>query len=616
MFTTVTAVRQSSVPKLWQSLARAVANATPMSQPFWSIMLTKLVPPSTSSMTPHTASVESIAPISYTSTDVQYVYVTIEPPASLSYTSTDVQYVYVTVDPPAPSSSAQNISTSGVDVTSTKTVTAVHLSTTTTSVVTTLIITPSPTTTSTTASTSLSSSSTASSTTSSILSTSSSTTSTTQSTVSPTTTTTSTTLSSTSTEIESTSTVFSTVTVFVTVTPVYSTVFTTTTCSPGTYTIGQLTTTVSVEETIVVPCSTETIITMPWLTSFNAADVTSYVTATPTQDSPVMVITATVDQTAYTTVSCTPGTYTIDGVVTTVTEPTAIVMTATPSPVAKLRRREEVAWQFPVKSRGPWAITYAPYTVEGVCKTAEQVASDVRKIALKGFRAIRLYSTDCDSLTTIGGAAAAEGIKLILGISINKESGLTGSLEQVDAILDWPRNSWDVVDMVVVGNEAVFNGFVTAAELAAFLEQTRKTLRESGYVGPITTAETPTVIDKHHDVLCPAIDAVGVNVQPFFDASVKPQNAGNFVRKQIAIAEAACNFEVPVVILEAGWPSAASEVNGLAVAGRVEQELAIRSIRDATDARGNVVYFTFVDDEWKLPGAFGVEQRFGCVDLF
>ncbi|KAK9238162.1 glycoside hydrolase superfamily [Lipomyces kononenkoae] len=354
---------------------------------------------------------------------------------------------------------------------------------------------------------------------------------------------------------------------------------------------------------------------MPWLASSNPAIATSYVTATPTEDVPQMIATAIVDQTAYTTVSCTAGTYTIGGVVTTVTEPTAIVVTTTPSP-AKLRRRDEVAMQLPVNSPGPWAITYAPYTDEGLCKTADEVASDVHKIASKGFRAIRLYSTDCASLSAVGDAAAAEGIKLILGVSINKDSGLTGAYEQVNAILDWPRKSWDVVDMVVVGNEAVFNGFVTAADLAAFLDQTRKSLRESGYGGPITTAETPTVIEQHYGILCPAIDVVGVNVQPFFDASVKPQDAGRFVRKQIANAEAACNFELPAVILEAGWPSAATEANGLAVAGRQEQELAIRSIREATDAKGNVVYFTFVDDEWKLPGAFGVEQRFGCVDLF
>ncbi|KAK9485556.1 glycoside hydrolase superfamily [Lipomyces starkeyi] len=509
-------------------------------------------------MTTPTASVESISSISYTSTDIQYVYVTVYPSS------------------PSPANISTTASSFEEAVTKTKTVTSVHTSTTTTSVKTTLTITPSPSTTST---------------------------------LSPTPTTS-------STEIDSTSTFFSTVTVFVTVTPVYSTVYTTTTCAPGTYTIGQLTTTVTVEETIVVPCSTQTIITMPRLTSSNAAVVTSLVTANPTEDMPVMIVTATVDETVYTTISCTPGTYTIGGVVTTVTETTAIVATTTPFAAAALRRRDEVAMQFAAKRTGPWAITYAPYTTEGVCKTAEEVASDVHQIASKGFRAIRLYSTDCASLTTVGDAAAAESLKLILGVSLNEESGLTGAQQQVSAILEWQRRSWDVVDMVVVGNEAIFNGFVTAADLAAFLVHTRKVLRERGYLGPVTTAETPTVFEEHRDILCPAIDTVGVNVQPFFDANVKPQDAGIFVREQISNAEAACNFQLPAVVLEAGWPSAATEANGFAVAGKQEQELAIRSIREVTDANGNVVYFTFVDDEWKLPGAFGVERRFGCVDLF
>ncbi|KAK9353010.1 glycoside hydrolase superfamily [Lipomyces doorenjongii] len=527
--------------------------------------LVDYVPTTTSSsMTTPTASVESIS--------------------SISYTSTDVQYVYVTVYPSSPSPT--NISTSATsfeeDVTKTKTVTSVHTSTTTTSVKTTLIITPSPSTTSTLSPT-------------------------------PTTSPTSTTSSS---EIDSTSTFFSTVTVFVTVTPMYSTVYTTTAFAPGTYTLGDLTTTVTAEETIVVPCSTQTIVTLPWPTSSDAIVVTSYVTASPTEDMPIMIVTATVEDTVYTTVSCTPGTYTIGGVVTTVTETTAIVATTTPSAAAALRRRDEVAMKFAAKRTGPWGITYAPYTAEGVCKTAEEVASDIHQIASKGFRAIRLYSTDCASLTTVGDAAAAESIKLILGVSLNEESGLTGAQQQVSAIIEWPRKSWDVVDMVVVGNEAIFNGFVTASDLAAFLVQTRKVLRERGYLGPVTTAETLTVVDEHRDILCPAIDAVGVNVQPFFDSSVRPQDAGIFVREQISNAEAACNFQLPAVVLEAGWPSAATEVHGFAVAGKQEQELAIRSIREATDAKGNVVYFTFVDDEWKSPGVFGVERRFGCVDLF
>ncbi|KAK9253784.1 hypothetical protein V1507DRAFT_140480 [Lipomyces tetrasporus] len=268
--------------------------------------------PTTSSMTTSpTASVESISSVSYTSTDVQYVYVTVYPswPANSS-TSTS-----------SPSSSSDE------DVTSTTTVTAIQTSTTTSLVQTTLIITPPATTASTTTSTT--SISTPTSTTIS----------------SPTSTSTSTwtsTPTTSSTEVDSTSTFFSTVTVFVTVTPVYSTVYTTTTCTPGTHTIGELTTAVTVEETIVVPCSTQTIITVPWPTSIDPAVATSYVTVSPTDDMPLMIVTATVDETVYTTVSCTPGTYTIDGIVTTVTETTAIVATTAPSPTAVLRRRDEL----------------------------------------------------------------------------------------------------------------------------------------------------------------------------------------------------------------------------------------------------------------------------------
>ena len=65
--------------------------------------------------------------------------------------------------------------------------------------------------------------------------------------------------------------------------------------------------------------------------------------------------------------------------------------------------------------------------------------------------------------------------------------------------------------------------------------------------------------------------------------------------------------------LETGWPHTGS-ANGVAVPGQAEQQEAIMAIKDA--AGGKSVFFSFVDDLWKHEGEFGVEQSWGCSQLF
>lgn len=55
-------------------------------------------------------------------------------------------------------------------------------------------------------------------------------------------------------------------------------------------------------------------------------------------------------------------------------------------------------------------------------------------------------------------------------------------------------------------------------------------------------------------------------------------------------------------------------MNGVAIAGKSEQAVAIAGILKA--APGKITMFTYTDDLWKAAGALGVEQSFGCGDLF
>ncbi|KAF2754247.1 glycoside hydrolase [Pseudovirgaria hyperparasitica] len=264
----------------------------------------------------------------------------------------------------------------------------------------------------------------------------------------------------------------------------------------------------------------------------------------------------------------------------------------------------------PITNGDKWAVTYTPYQPkpEGGCKTLDEVRNDVGTIASMGFSTLRTYSTDCRGLEFIGQAAEEHNVKMIIGIFING-GGIDASRQQLKDIVSWGKMS--LVEMVVVGNEAIFNGFVTDyAALASYITEVRSTLAGIGYTGPVTTTETLNIWQKK-DVaaaLCSAVDVVGANIQPFFNPEHTAAEAGDFVASQIEAASSICPGKQGYN-LECGWPSQGTGSNGAAVPGESEQRDAISSI--LAKAGGKSVIFSFENDVWKHPGPMGVEQHFG-----
>lgn len=232
---------------------------------------------------------------------------------------------------------------------------------------------------------------------------------------------------------------------------------------------------------------------------------------------------------------------------------------------------------------------------------------DIAVIAQKGFTTIRIYGTDCDGLKNVGDACQEHGIKMIVGIFIDG-AGLSKAEKQFADIEAW--GMFHMVEMLVVGNEAVFNNHVSAGQLASFILDIKAKARACGFTGPVTTTETLGVLENHASVLCDAMDVVGINIQPFFNDDVSASQAGTFVTSQLKIAGELCPGK-EVYNLESGWPSAGI-AHGAAVPGHAEQKTAIDSILAA--AGSHTVFMSFGDDSWKAPGPWMIEGHFGCVD--
>lgn len=263
---------------------------------------------------------------------------------------------------------------------------------------------------------------------------------------------------------------------------------------------------------------------------------------------------------------------------------------------------------------GLWAMTYTPYdSSNGECKTSDAVDADVKAIAAAGFTTLRVYSTDCDTLPLVGDACKKYGLRMIVGIFISEYGCSNGSPDvdtQISALKEWGQ--WDLVDLMAVGNEALYNGYCTAQELVNLIQHVRSELTD--YTGPYTTTDIVSAWEQEdvRSIVCDAVDVVAANVHSYFSADVLPIDAGKFVKSQIENVEKACGGK-PGYVLECGYPTAGN-ANGVNIPSPLNQKIAITSIKETMGDK--VVFFSVKDDQWKADGACNCEKHWGAGDLF
>ena len=214
-------------------------------------------------------------------------------------------------------------------------------------------------------------------------------------------------------------------------------------------------------------------------------------------------------------------------------------------------------------------------------------------------------------MENIGKSAADNGLKLIIGVWVDSE-GFGAAKSQVDEIVAWAK--WDIVELIVVGNEVIFNNIASASDLANFVSQSKWAFRSAGYEGPVTTTEPLTVWGdkKNSDALAPVMDVVGANLYAFFNSQISADKAGWFIQAQINELNGIFS-DKSIYVLESGWPHA-GEANGAAVPSPENQAVALKGIQAAVGAQ--VVFLSYEDEPWKEPGEFGVEPFWGCVNVF
>ncbi|KIZ46495.1 MULTISPECIES: beta-1,6-glucan synthase [Rhodopseudomonas] len=175
-----------------------------------------------------------------------------------------------------------------------------------------------------------------------------------------------------------------------------------------------------------------------------------------------------------------------------------------------------------------------------------QIAEDMAQLA-KISKCVRTYSVD-NGLDQVPELAGAVGLKVIQGIWLgnNRFKNLSQIAKAVALTKEYPG----VIASVVVGNEVLLRGEMTAADLAATIRSVKAQVTV-----PVTYADVWEYWLRNREIY-DAVDFVTIHILPYWeDVPVRASYAAahvDSIRKQIAAAFPAKE----ILIGETGWPSA------------------------------------------------------------
>jgi len=197
-------------------------------------------------------------------------------------------------------------------------------------------------------------------------------------------------------------------------------------------------------------------------------------------------------------------------------------------------------------------VSYAPFRGRqtpwmGVDVTAAQIDEDLSR--LKNVTdCIRTYSID-HGLDQIPAIAGRHGLKVIQGLWLSSRPDL--SRIQINGAIDLARRHPDIIQAIVVGNEVLLRGEMSAAQLLATIREVKAAVPAM----PVTYADVWEFWLRNRD-LAAAVDFVTVHILPYWEdepiAVDKAVPHLNDIRKRVIAAFPGKD----ILIGETGWPSA------------------------------------------------------------
>jgi exo-beta-1,3-glucanase (GH17 family) len=268
----------------------------------------------------------------------------------------------------------------------------------------------------------------------------------------------------------------------------------------------------------------------------------------------------------------------------------------------------------PASALGPGekltCVSYAPFRgaqdplVEGTRVTPEQIDEDLALLA-KYTNCIRTYSVD-DGRDDVLKSARRYGLKVMHGVWVSGDPERTR--RQVATSIAYAKEFPDVIVAIVVGNEVLLRGEMTAANLIAVIREIK-----SQVAMPVTYADVWEFWLRYPDVQS-AVDFVTIHVLPYWEDFPIPafRAAAHLVAIRNKVAAAFPGKEI--VIGEFGWPSAGRMREDARPSPYDQARAVIDALAAAKAEHIRVNIIEAFDQPWKraLEGAVG--GYWGIID--
>ncbi|MBU6421723.1 MAG: glycosyltransferase [Gammaproteobacteria bacterium] len=272
------------------------------------------------------------------------------------------------------------------------------------------------------------------------------------------------------------------------------------------------------------------------------------------------------------------------------------------------------AWLNQPQQEPPWPTTiqgfaFSPYRAgqnpaANQYPTDAEIDADLKLLSGKTY-AIRTYSVD-GTLGDIPRLAAKYHINVALGAWIDKDQKYDAA--QVARAIAIAKANPNVV-RVMIGNEAVLRGDVSAEELIPYLDEARAEIDQ-----PVSTAE-PWYSWIRHPELAKHVDFLGVHMLPYWEG-VNVHDAVPYIAARMQDMHRAFPGK-PIVIAEVGWPSVGLTRHA-AVASTADEALFLRRFLAYAGAQHWTYYLMEAFDQpWKGNAAEGdVGSYWGVYNVY
>ncbi len=242
----------------------------------------------------------------------------------------------------------------------------------------------------------------------------------------------------------------------------------------------------------------------------------------------------------------------------------------------------------------------------GIYPTLAEVRQDIPLLKLVA-NGIRIYG--CEHLETVITATREVSLSLTLGAWLSGNPA-ADSVEIACAVSQAQANPH--ITSVVVGNESILSGQLTATQVCTYTQQVRNAIGL-----PVTTAE-PWHIWISNPNLATCVDYLLVHIHPYWECQ-PIENAVSFVQEKYGQVKTQYPGKT-VVIGETGWPTAGSgwesSCGQMPTPSPEQQSLFAADFLDwvAQDEVG-FYYFEAFDEPWKCEGGRPeVECHWGIYD--